>query len=178
MTGKSPFVMGKGKKGFEKYREKISMFALGMAMIFIILYCLYESLDQYLLAIEGLEAFPLKILGSSIIMLGYIFILTAFIHMGRSWRVGIDLETEDELITKGIFSFSRNPIFLGIDFYFIGVFLIFPNLLFAVILSLAIVGIHWQIVEEERFLKVRYGRDYEAYLNLTGRYITIGRIHI
>lgn len=178
IIGKSPFVVGKGKKGFSKYREKFSVLALGIAIVFIILYCVYESLDPYLLVINYLEIFPFKILGSFIIMLGYFFILMAFIHMGKSWRIGIDLETEDELITKGIFSFSRNPIFLGINFYFAGVFLIFPNLLFSVILLLTILGVHWQVIEEERFLKVKYGRDYEAYLNLTGRYFTIGRISI
>lgn len=102
----------------------------------------------------------------------------SFVHMGRSWRVGIDLETKDKLVTKGIFSFSRNPIYLGIDLYFAGVFLIFPNLLFLAILFFVILGIHWQIREEERFLKTRYGRDYEIYARLTGRYFTIGGIRI
>lgn len=173
MTNKNPIVVGKGKTGFAKYREELSVFALDLALIFVILFCLYKSLDGYFPFVRILNLFTFKILGSLTIMVGYIFILIAIIQMGKSWRIGIDVKTKDALITKGIFFISRNPIFMGIILYFAGIFLIFPNWIFGLILFLTILGLHWQIIEEERFLKVRYGKGYEVYSIQTGRYLSI-----
>ena len=39
----------------------------------------------------------------------------AIYTMGKSWRVGIDNQNPDNLITHGIYRLSRNPIFLGLD---------------------------------------------------------------
>jgi protein-S-isoprenylcysteine O-methyltransferase Ste14 len=47
----------------------------------------------------------------------------------NSWRIGIDTKTKTELVTNGLFSISRNPIFFGMIITLIGVFLATPNAL-------------------------------------------------
>ena len=44
--------------------------------------------------------------------------------MSNNWRIGIDEENNTELVTIGIFSISRNPIFFGMIISVFGLFLI------------------------------------------------------
>lgn len=95
----------------------------------------------------------------------------SFIASGKSWRVGIDKDNAGKLVTGGIFSITRNPIFVFIDMYFIGTFLIFPNLFFLILMVITIIGMHYQILQEEYFLLSHYGDEYKKYMNKVRRYI-------
>ena len=46
---------------------------------------------------------------------------------GKSFRVGIDTTHPDELVTTGVFAFTRNPIYVAFGLVLIGQFLIFSN---------------------------------------------------
>ena len=47
--------------------------------------------------------------------------------MRDSWRAGIPERDGTELVTGGLYAFSRNPAFLGFDLMYLGVFLLFAN---------------------------------------------------
>jgi len=85
--------------------------------------------------------------------------------MANSWRIGIDEKNKTELVINGLFSISRNPIFLGIMIANFGLFLIIPNAFTLLIVSLSMVSINTQIRLEEVFLKTTHGNAYEQYLN-------------
>ena len=57
-------------------------------------------------------------------MLGDLIFLLSVICMKDSWRAGIPDGDRTELVTGGIYRYSRNPAFLGFDLMYIGVFLI------------------------------------------------------
>jgi protein-S-isoprenylcysteine O-methyltransferase Ste14 len=110
------------------------------------------------------------VVGAVLITLALALLILALVAFGRSWRVGIDEERPGGLVRGGIFAVSRNPIFVALDLYFLGTFLIngtLAFLLFAVVMAL---GVHYQILQEERFLRQHYGQGYEAYCRTTGRY--------
>jgi len=90
---------------------------------------------------------------------------------GKSFRVGIDKNTKDKLITNGTFSISRNPIYVGFISFFTGMFIIYSNILMLIFLLFLIVMIHRQILQEEYFLKEHYGNEYEEYCKIVRRYI-------
>lgn len=75
------------------------------------------------------------------------------------------------LITTGIFSLSRNPIFLSMDLYFLGTFLIYSNLFFLLCGIGIVFGFHFQIRQEEAFLTEKYGNSYHGYMAQVRRYI-------
>ncbi len=54
-------------------------------------------------------------------------LLWSLISFGRSFRVGIDTDRPDRLITSGIFAISRNPIYVAFAAVLVGQFLIFPD---------------------------------------------------
>ncbi|MBN1215813.1 MAG: isoprenylcysteine carboxylmethyltransferase family protein [Candidatus Lokiarchaeota archaeon] len=113
-----------------------------------------------------------------IIYIGMIFSLifliimwSAIITMGKSWRVGMDVNNSNKLITQGIFKISRNPIFLGLDGIVISLFIVQPNLIFLGFCLITIVSIHFQILREEEFLLNIFKEDYKNYFKETPRYI-------
>jgi protein-S-isoprenylcysteine O-methyltransferase Ste14 len=90
---------------------------------------------------------------------------------GKSFRVGIDENTDDVLVTKGVFGISRNPIYMAFITFFTGIFIAYPNIIIIVFLFFLISVIHRQILREEKFLKSHYGMEYEEYCSNVRRYI-------
>jgi len=70
-----------------------------------------------------------------------------------------------------VFAVSRNPIFVFMDAFAVGVFLLNGRLLFGLFAVLTVVAIHFQIRREEIFLEERYGDEYRAYRERTPRYL-------
>ena len=96
-------------------------------------------------------------------MLGDLIFLISVLCMKDSWRAGIPEEDRTELVTEGIYSFSRNPAFLGFDLQYIGLLLMFCNLLTGMFSVFAITMLHLQILQEERYLTAAFGPEYLQY---------------
>jgi protein-S-isoprenylcysteine O-methyltransferase Ste14 len=112
----------------------------------------------------------MKITGAVLIFLAMLVLTITLVHLNTSLRFGLDEKNQGKLVTTGIFSVSRNPFFLSLDFYFPGIALIFPSLFFIGFAVLAIVSIHFFILKEEKFLGKVYGKEYEKYSGRTKRY--------
>ena len=97
-------------------------------------------------------------------------VMASLISFGNSFRVGIDDQKPDKLVTTGMFAYTRNPIYVCFNIFFIGQFLIHRN----IVIAIAVVGfalvIHRQILREERFLTSHYGVEYEEYCKKVRRY--------
>jgi protein-S-isoprenylcysteine O-methyltransferase Ste14 len=159
------------KKFFETALEKILLpLVLALSFVLIIITALPlqlpATISNYLIKITWI-----KYIGILLCYIGLIIFLAALISFGKAWRIGIDETSANELVTTGIFKYSRNPIFLFMDLYFIGVMLIYPTILFALLAICTIIGIHLQILREENFLLNKFGNKYIAYKKQTRRYI-------
>ena len=104
-------------------------------------------------------------------MLGDLIFLLSVLCMKDSWRAGIPDKDHTELVTSGIYRFSRNPAFLGFDVMYIGMMLMYCNLLIVPLTVFAIVMLHLQILQEERYLDETFGEAYREYKRHTFRYL-------
>lgn len=116
------------------------------------------------------EHVALKIIGLVLILLGDIVFLLSVYYMKTSWRVGVDEERNDKLITNGIYKLSRNPAFLGFDLTYLGLALVFPNPLMIVFTIILIWLFDDQIMIEEEYLERTYKEEYLEYKKKTKRY--------
>ena len=98
-------------------------------------------------------------------------LLWSLISFGRSFRVGIDTDRPDRLVTSGIFAVSRNPIYVAFASVLLGQFLIFPNWTLLVYMGAATWLFHRQILREEGYLKKHYGAEYANYCRRVRRYL-------
>ena len=89
--------------------------------------------------------------------------MLALVSFKDSLRVGIDTDQSDELITTGIFSFTRNPIYVAFSLVLLGQFLVYPNWIMLIYLAAGVVLIHRQVLREEDFLRGHYGKGYQEY---------------
>lgn len=109
--------------------------------------------------------------GFCIGMVGDLIFLISVLCMKDSWRAGIPDRDRTELVTDGIYAFSRNPAFLGFDLQYIGVLLMFCNLLTAAFTVFAVSMLHLQILQEERYLTAAFGAEYMKYRHQVFRYL-------
>ncbi len=114
---------------------------------------------------------PARLAGFAIALLGDAVFLTAVVTMKNSWRAGIPQSDRTELIQNGIYRWSRNPAFLGFDLMYVGVCLMFCNPATVVCSLFAMVTLHLQILQEEKYLLVTFGAPYEAYRRSVCRYL-------
>ena len=172
-AGINAIAVGRGKKGWGLIFELSAFAGLAVWIVETLLSALRTGVhiirippDVYLF-----DSYAAKTAGTILIVLGLSVFIWAFVSFGRSWRVGMDRTTPGELVTTGIFAFSRNPIYLFIDLWFAGSCLITGRLSFLLFAVVALVFIHIQILREEKFLAQLYPDQYGAYLARTGRYI-------
>ena len=96
--------------------------------------------------------------------------LIAQAQMGASWRVGID-DRPTLLVTTGLFTLSRNPIFSGMFLTFAGVVLIAPAPWTLTGCVIALILVSLQVRLEERNLVRMHGRAYTTYAARVGRFV-------
>jgi protein-S-isoprenylcysteine O-methyltransferase Ste14 len=110
--------------------------------------------------------------GAALVTLGVAGALGAQLTMGSSWRIGVDQSERTHLVTDGIFSVVRNPIFSFMLLCGLGLVLLLPSA-FA-LLALALIGtgieVHVRVVEEP-YLERTHGAAYRAYAARVGRFV-------
>ncbi len=117
----------------------------------------------------------LKILALPLLVLSLALHVLGLHALGPNWRVGTSGDHPGDLVTHGIYAFSRNPILLGLILYALSVWLTYSNLLLLGILCFVVGTVHYQILKEEAFLSQQHGAKYTEYCSKAGRYFTLFR---
>ncbi|MFM9045393.1 MAG: methyltransferase family protein [Solirubrobacterales bacterium] len=115
--------------------------------------------------------------GLILALLGWVVFLVSQAEMGESWRIGVEPGERTELVTEGLFAYSRNPFFAAVFIFALGLFLMVPNPI-AVAAGLCLfLGFQIQVrTVEEPNLREVFGEDYVRYGERVGRYLPgIGR---
>ncbi len=110
-------------------------------------------------------------LGVALCIAGLLFLSWSLVSFGRSFRVGIDDENPDKLVTSGVFAWSRNPIYVAFWLILLGELLVFPNWLLLIYLAAATWLFHRQVRREEVYLAQRYGAEFADYCRRVRRYL-------
>lgn len=114
---------------------------------------------------------PVRLVGAAVGLVGDGVFLVSVLCMRDSWRAGIPDGDRTELVTGGIYAVSRNPAFLGFDLMYLGVLLLFCGPLTVIFTGFAVVMLHLQILQEERYLTGVFGEPYRRYRRRVGRYL-------
>ncbi|MGA8742746.1 MAG: isoprenylcysteine carboxylmethyltransferase family protein [Terracidiphilus sp.] len=102
---------------------------------------------------------------------GLVLLFLSLVSFGKSFRIGIDQDDPDKLVTTGVFGFSRNPMYVAFWFVLLGQFLLFSNLIPLVYLAAATLLFHRQVLREEDSMRRRYGQEYSDYRDRVRRYL-------
>jgi protein-S-isoprenylcysteine O-methyltransferase Ste14 len=168
--GKNPLVLPKDDSayGLIGLYFKLTLIAL---FVYVLLYAFCPDCHDHFLTIATLNNLTIRCAGIGLLLIALIWTVIAQGHMKDSWRIGIDVETKTALVTNGLFSISRNPIFFGMILSLTGLFLTTPNAWTFVFLMLGYVLIQIQIRLEEEFLTKEHGQVYLDYKQTVRRMI-------
>lgn len=99
-----------------------------------------------------------------------LFIVLSSFGLGKSIRLGLPVE-DTNLKTKGVYNFSRNPMYVGFNLLTISGMIYFLNVIIILFGLYSIVTYHFIILGEERFLGKKFGEEFRRYRLITRRYL-------
>lgn len=181
ISGRIIFLKRKGIKVSQvnSGRKKLTLFLYPIFSFLMLLWLFELAKPAFQISISMLpetitnylkDSLYLKIAGVSLVSAAFVFLLLSLLHFKNSLRFGFDEKNKGTLITSGVFSISRNPFFLSLELYFIGIAFLLPNLFLIGFSILAITGIHFFILKEEKIMRNMYGSEYEEYAKNVRRY--------
>jgi protein-S-isoprenylcysteine O-methyltransferase Ste14 len=81
-------------------------------------------------------------------------------------------DTTTTIVSKGIYAFSRNPIYLSMTILYIGVSFLFNSLSVLLMLIPILIVMHFGVIlREEKYLENKFGDDYLSYKKRVRRWI-------
>ena len=152
---------------------KVKMIILTTTLLYLLSYLNIIIGADLLFSVYWLEHGIVRMIGLILVSISLILGLASLITMRDSWRVGIRPEQRTDLITNGVFRFSRNPYFLSYILIFLGCFLVIPTYVFLIIYLIWILLTHLMILDEEKHLINQHGDSYKEYKNRVNRYLTV-----
>ncbi len=81
----------------------------------------------------------------------------------------------DQSVNKGIYRFSRNPMYFGMFLIFLGTSIACVSPIFLTLTAIFMILSHVVVVYEERFCLQKYGNSYQEYLNRIPRWIGLAK---
>jgi len=102
--------------------------------------------------------------GLLIYLFGMVFTIVAILNFSSP---------KGKLITKGLYRFSRNPMYVGMLLIQIGLGIACASWLYLLLTVVLMILLNANSSAEERYCLYRYGDDYRKYMNRTPRWIGI-----
>jgi protein-S-isoprenylcysteine O-methyltransferase Ste14 len=131
--------------------------AIVIALVVLLLY----------LFVPGVKEQPwtaLRIAGAILAVLGYVFVTTARVQLGRSFSVRPKAK---DLVNHGLYSRIRNPMYVFVDVMLFGLILVLHVYWLFVILAGVAISQARQARREAGLLQEKFGQAYLDYRNQT-----------
>ena len=137
--------------------EKIVSRVSSILLLFTLIYSLFLPLK-----LNTLWFF----IGLPICLIGLVILLIASINFATT-------SVENEPVTKGIYRFSRNPLYFGSFIVFLGIGITCASWIFLLCALILIITWHIILPREEQDLINFYGDAYREYMKITPKWIGI-----
>lgn len=135
-------------------REKVAYWLYQLSGFALLIYAFF---------IEIKPAVPSFYAGAVMYLFGAIIYVFAIYGYVRSSDSGMS--------SKGIYRWSRNPMYAGYFFFFFGVGVMTLSYIWLVLLFVFQISAHWIILSEERWCIQQFGEEYIAYMKKVHRYL-------
>lgn len=115
---------------------------------------------------------PAILIGYLIYIVGVFFIFPAMFEFIKSKNTIITAKPATSLQTTGIYSYSRNPMYIGLLLVYLGIALQFGNWWTLMLIPFLIAFITIRVIRpEERYLNRAFGEEYTNYQKRVRRWI-------
>ncbi len=141
-------------------------------IIIIAVYVAAANLLKWVYPFSVQQLGSLAYIGYVALAIGLGIIFLAFKEFSKA-EVRADCATSSKvLVATGIYKYSRNPMYLGFFVNFIGIYFLFNNLWYLILLIPAYVLFRFMVIaKEEEYLAAKFGDEYSRYKSSVRRWI-------
>lgn len=112
------------------------------------------------------------IAGIVLIAIALLFLLPALIRFVQSKNTVVTIKPANSLQTKGIYSLTRNPMYLGLLILYTGIAMLDGNWWTLIFIPVIIIIVQFYVIKgEENYLQRAFGEEYIAYRKKVRRWI-------
>jgi protein-S-isoprenylcysteine O-methyltransferase Ste14 len=158
-------------------REDVLYFAIPAILVFSagLVISAYDGFDSFVELLRnprsGFLLSNQNIVGLSLIVIGYTIAIVAVVTLRRSYASTLVIREDHQLITHGIYRFTRHPVYLGVLMVSIGM-PVFASSLVGLLTMSALIPIFLNRIRmEERMLTDEFGDAYRMYRKATSKLI-------
>ena len=107
--------------------------------------------------------------GLALVVAGYAGTLWCYAIMGSAWRIGVNEQEKNQLVTNGPFTRLRHPIYALQVVMLAGAVCLLPTICSLVLLAFHLACVWLKAADEEAYLLITHGDAYRAHIARTGR---------
>jgi protein-S-isoprenylcysteine O-methyltransferase Ste14 len=137
-------------------------------LIFLLLRGLNINVHRMFSKFVYIDLFALALL-----IIGTIIVFLSTIQLNKDLVFGLSSSDKHKLQTRGIYSISRHPFYLGFLFILFSSCLLNPYFINIISFTGAWLIHHFIMIKEEEYLTSQYGDEYRQYAKNVNRYITL-----
>lgn len=113
-----------------------------------------------------------KVIGAVVILAGFFFNLPALRQFFKTKNTLVTVKPANSLQTTGIYAISRNPMYVSLLLFYIGLSFIIGNWWHLIILPVLFLLVQEYVIKrEEKYLDRRFGQSYHNYRSKVRRWI-------
>ncbi len=135
-------------------KEQYAFYVYQSAILFMLFYTIFLDIQS-----EG----AINLIGFILYGLGSLYYIISMYDFARPQADGLN--------NKGVYSFSRNPMYVAFFLYFLGIALITESLIYFTVLIIFQISVHYIILSEERACLAQFGDEYKLYMEKVNRYL-------
>ncbi|GAA3901925.1 isoprenylcysteine carboxylmethyltransferase family protein [Sphingomonas limnosediminicola] len=120
----------------------------------------------------GLPIMIRSIVGGSLDVTGFLVMFAGAGLFLRRRTAILPFKPASSLVTSGILRWTRNPMYLGMAIFYVGLAVILNSLAALILLPLVLAIVQKQVIaKEEAYLERAFGHEYLAYKERVGRWL-------
>lgn len=113
-----------------------------------------------------------RVIGSVMLLIGLIFNIPALRQFFKTKNTLITIKPANSLQTSGIYSVSRNPMYVSLVFFYLGISFFVGNWWNFILFPLLILIVQEYVIKrEEKYLVRKFGEEYIAYKTKVKRWV-------
>lgn len=120
----------------------------------------------------GLPIMTRSIAGGALDVIGFLVMFAGAGLFLRRRTAILPFKPASSLVTTGILGWTRNPMYLGMAIFYVGLAVILNSLAALILLPLVLAIVQKQVIaREEAYLERAFGHEYLAYKSRVGRWL-------